>query len=123
MKIKKILSGIIAGALALSTLAGMSFATSAEESTALKTWMSDASTKASAWWGDANKDPFTFGGDKDADGNPVAIPGDLSKAKSLEITLKSATDNINGSFGVGTGDDFTWASADWSINYDLDEEM
>ena len=123
MKIKKILSGIIAGALALSTLAGMSFATSAEESTALKTWMSDASTKASAWWGDANKDPFTFGGDKDADGNPVAIPGDLSKAKSLEITLKSATDNINGSFGVGTGDDFTWASADWSINYDFDEEM
>ena len=123
MKIKKILSGVVAGTLALSTLAGMSFATSAEESTALKTWMSDASTKASAWWGDANKDPFAFGGDKDAEGNPVAIPGDLSKAKSLEVTLKTATDNINGSFGVGTGEDFTWASVDWSINYDFDEEM
>ena len=126
MKIKKILSGVVAGALALSTLAGMSFATSAEEAatpTAIKTWMSDASTKASAWWGDANKDPFAFGGDKDSEGNPVAIPGDLSKAKSLEVTLKTATDNINGSFGVGTGEDFTWASADWSINYDFDEAM
>ena len=126
MKIKKILSGVVAGALALSTLAGMSFATSAEEAatpTAIKTWMSDASTKASAWWGDANKDPFAFGGDKDKEGNPVEYPLDWSQAKSLEVKLLTATDNINGSFGVGTGEDFTWASADWSINYDFDEEM
>ena len=126
MKIKKILSGVVAGTLALSTLAGMSFATSAEEAveaTSIKTWMSDASTKASAWWGDANKDPFAFGGDKDKEGNPVEYPLDWSQAKSLEVKLLTATDNINGSFGVGTGEDFTWASADWSINYDFAEEM
>ena len=126
MKIKKILSGVVAGTLALSTLAGMSFATSAEEAveaTSIKTWMSDASTKASAWWGDANKDPFEFGGDKDKEGNPVEYPLDWSQAKSLEVKLLTATDNINGSFGVGTGEDFTWASADWSINYDFAEEM
>ena len=45
MKIKKILSGVVAGTLALSTLAGMSFSTSAvDEAAPIKTWMSNTST-------------------------------------------------------------------------------
>lgn len=121
MKIKKILSGIVAGTLALSTLAGMSLSTSAAEEApaALKTWMTDASTKSSAWCGGMDADPFAFGGAATG-ADAVEIPVDLSKANSFEVTLKTPTDNINGSFGVGVGTAYTWSSADWSIGYDYD---
>ena len=125
---KKLLAGLLSlimTATIVATPLGECFSavtSFADEVTSLKTWKSDASTKASPWYGFSCNDPFAFGGYKDNDGNPVEYPFYWSQAKSLEVKLLTATDNINGSFGVYTGSNFIWESVDWSINYDFDEE-
>ena len=127
MKLKRLLAASVAGAIAVSTIAVTSLTSSADEASGpVKTWITDTSTKSTAWCGGFDSDPYVLGG-KPGDVESTtkietSAPADLSKAKSLKVTLKSATDSINGSFGVGVGADYTWASADWSINYDFDEE-
>lgn len=116
MKIKKILSGTVAGALALSTVASLALVSSSAEE-AVKTWTSDASTKTSAWYSACANDKYAV--------IPSEVGYEASKVDGIKFTIKYAGDNANGSFGGSTkGDDGTygWGQVEWDLELGLDTE-
>ena len=119
MKIKKMLSGIVAGTLALSSLASMTITSNAADE-ALKTWTSDASTKKSAWYSKCASDKLAF--------VPSEMNMDVTAIDGIKFTIKYDGDEANGTFGGSTQDPETgewgWGQVEWELTQDaLDEGL
>ena len=116
MKIKKMLSGIVAGTLALSSLASMTITSNAADE-ALKTWTSDASTKKSAWYSKCSSDKLAF--------VPSEMNMDVTAVDGIRFTIKYDGDEANGTFGGSTQDPETgewgWGQVEWDLEEALDE--
>ena len=119
MKMKKLMSGIVAGTVALSAFASMSFATSAEDAAPIHTFKTAEKAQTNKTKTAANKvikNNLTTWATAFADGSgaySIANPWDndlfdMKNIDSFEFVITSQSNNFNGSIGFACGPDYDW---------------